>query len=37
VAQAERFNVSALSMAWRLYNYGYITRRPNRRDYEGLD
>ena len=20
-----------------LYNYGYITRRPNRRDYEGLD
>ena len=37
VQQAERFNVSALSMAWRLYNYGYITRRPNRRDYEGLD
>ena len=37
VAQAERFNVSALSMAWRLYNYGYITRRPIRRDYEGLD
>ena len=37
VAQAERFNVSALSMAWRLYNYGYITRRPQRHDYEGLD
>jgi Zn-dependent peptidase ImmA (M78 family) len=37
VAQAERFNVSALSMAWRLYNYGYIKRRPYRGDYEGLD
>jgi hypothetical protein len=37
VAQAERFNVTALSMAWRLYNYGYIKRRPYRGDYEGLD
>lgn len=37
VAQAERFNVSALSMAWRLFNYGYITRRPQRGDYEGRD
>mgnify|MGYP006276906343 FL=1 len=37
VEQAERFNVSALSMAWRLFNYGYITRRPYRGDYEGLD
>ena len=37
VAQAERFNVSALSMAWRLFNYGYVTCRPFRGDYEGLD
>ena len=33
-AQADRFEVSALSMAWRLYTYGYITRRPRRTDYD---
>ena len=25
------------SMAWRLFNYGYITRRPDRREFESLD
>jgi predicted transcriptional regulator len=33
-AQAERFDVSALSMAWRLYNLGYLTRRPKPTDYD---
>ena len=37
VAQAERFQVSALSMAWRLFTYGYVTRRPRRSDYDRLD
>lgn len=37
VGQAERFEVSALSMAWRLFTYGYITQRPRRGDYERLD
>ena len=34
VDQADRFAVSALSMAWRLYTYDYITRRPRRSDYD---
>ena len=37
VQQAERFDVSALSMAWRLYTYGYVRRRPQRRDYDAVD
>jgi IrrE N-terminal-like domain len=37
LVQAERFQVSALSMAWRLFTYGYITRRPRRSDYDPLD
>jgi len=31
---AAAFGVSALSMAWRLYNLGYIKRRPRRDDYD---
>jgi len=31
---ADRFGVSALSMAWRLYNFSYISRRPRREDYD---
>lgn len=34
VALAGAFGVSALSMAWRLYNLGYVTRRPRRDDYD---
>ena len=37
VDQAARFDVSALSMAWRLYTYDYIRRRPQRRDYDAVD
>ncbi len=32
--QAERFDVSALSMAWRLYNLGYLRRLPKPADYD---
>ncbi len=28
------FGVSALSMAWRLHNLGYVKRRPRRDDYD---
>ena len=37
VALAGRFDVSALSMAWRLYNFGYVRRRPRRADFDGVD
>ena len=36
LVQAERFQVSALSMSWRLFTYGYITQRPRRADYDAL-
>lgn len=34
VGLAGAFGVSALSMAWRLYNLGYVKRRPRRDDYD---
>ena len=33
VGQADRFEVSQLSMAWRLFNLGYIRRKPKPADY----
>jgi hypothetical protein len=37
VDQARLFEVSALSMAWRLFNLAYIQRRPHRTDYDDVD